>query len=60
VIRADGGGGMQWLKVEADGGGTMRWLESIVVGGIHACRWGAHPCQFRVDLIRAGVGGEMQ
>jgi hypothetical protein len=29
----------------ADGGG----------GGISACGWGPHPCQFQVDLIRAGA-----
>jgi hypothetical protein len=56
VIRAGGGGGMQWLKVEVDGGGTMRWPKPIVVGSIHACGWGAHPCQFRIDLIGAGAG----
>jgi hypothetical protein len=25
-------------------------------GGVHACGWGPHPCQFQVDLIGAGVG----
>jgi hypothetical protein len=30
--------------VQADGG-----------GGVHACGWGPHPCQFQVDLIGAGA-----
>jgi hypothetical protein len=25
-------------------------------GYVHACGCGPHPCQFRVDLIRADVG----
>jgi hypothetical protein len=54
MIRVDGGGGLRWpvLIVEAAYAGAR----ADGGGGICACGYRLHPCQFWVDLIGTGVG----